>query len=125
MATASLVGNTGATSKEQNFAAVIGEDFVLTYTITDLAAAAVDLDNFTVSWNMFLNPLSAVSATLTIVGAVAGGGANTLTVTAADTLTDSIEPRVYSHELKITSAGGTETETIVALGSADCGATQT
>ena len=123
MAIASLVGNTGATKKEQNFAAVIGEDFVLTYTITDSAAAAVNLDNFTVSWKMFLHPLAAVAATLTIVGVVAGGGANTLTVTGADTLTDSIEPRVYSHELKITSAGGTET--IVALGSGAFSATQT
>ncbi|MCH7832390.1 MAG: hypothetical protein IIC55_05905 [Proteobacteria bacterium] len=56
-------------------------------------------------------------------GAVAGGGANTLTVTVTDAQTDSIEPRVYSHELKITSAGGTET--IVALGSADLSAAQT
>ena len=123
MATASLVGNIGATAKEQNFAAVKGEDYVLTYTITDLAGEAVNLDDYTVSWKMFLHPLSAVSAALTIVGAVAGGGANTLTVTVTDAQTDSIEPRVYSHELKITSAGGTET--VVALGSADLSAAQT
>ena len=123
MATASLVGNTGATAKEQNFATVKGEDFVLTYTITDLAGDAVNLDNYTVSWKMFLHSLSGVAATLAIVGAVTGGGANTLTVTGADTQTDSIEPRVYSHELKITSSGGTET--IVALGSGEFSATQT
>ncbi len=123
MATVSLVGNTGATKKEQNFAAVSGEDFVLTYTVTDSAAAAVNLDNYTVSWKMFLHPLSGVAATLTVVGAVTGGGANTLTVTVTDAQTDSIEPRVYSHELKITSSGGTET--IVALGSAAWSATQT
>lgn len=123
MASSDLLGNTGATKKEQNFAMVIGEDFVLTYTVTDAAATAVNLDNYAVSWVMSVHPLSSATAVLTIVGVVVGGGGNTLTVTGVDTNTDSLEPRVYSHELKITSAGGTET--IVAKGSANLSATQT
>ena len=124
MATASLVGNTGATSKEQNFAAVIGEDLVLTYTVTDAADAAVNINGYTISWVMFTHPLSAVAAALTIAGAVVGdGSAGQFTVTVADTATDSLEPRVYHHEAKITSGG--PVESIVAIGTADWRPAQT
>ena len=117
MATASLVGNTGATAKGQNFGAVIGEHLVLTVTVTDSAGTVVNINGYTISWVMFTHPLSAEDAALTIAGAVVGdGSAGEFTVTVADTATDSLEPRVFFHEAKITS--GAAVESIVAIGTA-------
>lgn len=101
---------------EQNFRAAIGEDRTLTFTVTDSAGVAVDITNATINWIMKTHPLSA-TAVLTITGTNNGGAAGTFDVVITDALTDAIEPRVYSHDAKVTASGGGET--VVALGSAD------
>lgn len=112
--TVSLTGSTGGAKVAQNLTAHIGEDLVITYTVTDAASAAVPLSGYTIAWEAAKHPFTA--ATLTVAGAVVGdGSAGQFTVTLTDIATDAIEPRVYYHDAKITDGSGNEV--VVARGS--------
>lgn len=109
-----------AAAVEQNFSAVIGEDFVQTFTVYQADGTTLQsLVGATVLWRARKHPLSSeATPTLSIAGALVGtGSTGQFTVTVTDEQTDALEPRVYHHDAKVTDSGGLET--VVALGTMD------
>ncbi len=106
----------------QHFHLDQGEDRTLTFTVTTDGTTAVDITGHTLSWELYTHPMAA-SSTLTVAGVITDATNGVCTVTLADTDTDSIEPRVYWHELKTTDSSGAET--VVSRGNVTLKPTQT
>ena len=96
-----------AAAVDQNFRMNVGEDRTIVFTV-----AGENLTSGEVVWVMRAHELSSPN-TLSVAGTSLGN--TTFSVVLADTLTDSVNPGVYYHEAKYTTAGGAET--IVVRGS--------
>lgn len=97
-----------AAAVNQNLRLQIGEDRTVTWTIT-----GTDFTGDTVNFWMAPHELAATN-TLELTGTGANGS---VSVTFADTDTDSLNPAVYYYQLKTTEGGSVET--VAAWGSID------
>jgi hypothetical protein len=97
----------------QHFHLDVGEDRTISFTVTSDGTTAINITAYTIAWKLYTHPMAS-SAALTVAGVITDAANGVCTVTVADTDTDSLEPRVYWHQLKVTD--GSANESVVSRG---------